>query len=210
MLRDPNSSSHTGDKLDRTPDVPEGSGTALSPSWRCAFCTPCRCTFSWSQEGSSWKYQLRDTAGERRSPCSAVGSMEVPKEPAMASEGSEGRGTSCDVATSSFGATDIVVGACPPGEGACWPSTLEKGALEEGGADLPDFRTWAVMRSTNQLTKGTCHGQLQLLSSLLLQAGCISFWLCYLPQLPQDLQKKEKMEINVNPEEDQLEIKFKR
>ena len=41
--RDLNSSSHTGG-LDGPQDVPEGNGTPLSPSWRYAFHTACRCT----------------------------------------------------------------------------------------------------------------------------------------------------------------------
>ena len=51
-LRDLNSSTHTGDKLDGAPDVPGGSGTPLSPSWRYAFSTACRCTFL--QSPSNW------------------------------------------------------------------------------------------------------------------------------------------------------------
>ena len=52
LLRDPNRSSYTGDKLDGPPDVPEGSGTPLSSSWRYAFHTLHRCTFC--QSPSSW------------------------------------------------------------------------------------------------------------------------------------------------------------
>ena len=58
-----------------------------------------------------------------------IRSVEVPEGPAMASEGSEGRGASSNVTSSSFGASDIVVvgaqqahiRACPEGEGAHQP-----------------------------------------------------------------------------------------
>ena len=59
-LRDPNTSSHTGIKLDGPPDVPEGSGIPLSPSWRYAFHAAGKCTFCWSP--SSW-ICLKDLAG---------------------------------------------------------------------------------------------------------------------------------------------------
>ena len=44
-LSNPNTSSQTGDKLDRPPDVPESSGTPLHPSWIYAFHTALRSTF---------------------------------------------------------------------------------------------------------------------------------------------------------------------
>ena len=39
MLRDPNSSSHTGDRLDGSQDAPEGSETPYRPDWMFAFHT---------------------------------------------------------------------------------------------------------------------------------------------------------------------------
>ena len=40
MSEDLNRSSHTGDKLDGPLDVPEGSGTPLSPGWNMLFTLP--------------------------------------------------------------------------------------------------------------------------------------------------------------------------
>ena len=52
LLRGPNSSSHTGHKLDRHPCVPKGNEIPLSPHVRYSFHTGHRCTYC--QSPSSW------------------------------------------------------------------------------------------------------------------------------------------------------------
>ena len=132
-LRDPNSSSHSWDKLDRCSGVPEGSETPQCPSWKKFCCNPCICTFCQSPSGwHTWR-TWQEVPVER---CRAIGSMKLCKGPVMASQGPEGRVTSCNVTSYSFEAFDVVVvrawwtffGACTEGEGANHPSTLEEGA----------------------------------------------------------------------------------
>ena len=69
--------------------------------------------------------------------CSADGSQELPERPVMASEGPMGRGTSCKGTTSSLGALEVqsvgtwwaLFGTGPKGEGAHWPSIIDKEVL---------------------------------------------------------------------------------
>ena len=77
-----------------------------------------------------------DVVGDQGSPLQCCLSVELPEGPAMASGVPEGRGATCNVGSSSFGVTDIVVmgeqwalfRACSGGEGAHHVSTLGKGA----------------------------------------------------------------------------------
>ena len=83
-LRDLNSSSYTGDKLDRSQDAPGGNGTPWSPSWRFAFHTTHRCTsyqspFRWLTWRIWQEVWVRDTAGDGRSPCRTARSWKLPR-----------------------------------------------------------------------------------------------------------------------------------
>ena len=145
-LRDPNSSSHSRNKLDRPSGVPDGSETPQCPSWKKSCNTPsistlCQSSSTDTLERLGRKCQLRDMAWDQRSLSSTIGSVELPEGPAMVSEGPEGRGTSWDVTSSSFGATDIVAlgaqqilfGACSKGIGAHHPSMLGEGLWKKEG-----------------------------------------------------------------------------
>ena len=134
---------------------------------------------------------LRDLAGSassgtcqvtRGSLCSTLRSVETPKGPAMASEVCEGRGYSWDVTSSSFGATDVVVvghdglslGPAPKERG---PLAHHTRGRSPGGrrSQLASFVDPGRYEVNKLACRGTHHGQLQLLESLALQAGCISF-----------------------------------
>ena len=97
--------------------------------------------------------------GTRGPLCIAVRSVEIPKRPVVASEGSEGRGTSHVVSSSSsFEATDVVLLGCnglsfwarPEGEGSNQPFLLEKGASEEGAHSPASGlqQTWGPLTSS--------------------------------------------------------------
>ena len=131
--------------------------------------------------------------------CSAIRIVEILEGSLMASLGPEGRSTSCNVTSCSFGATVIVaVGveqallrACSEGKGAHQPCTLGKGAPQGGGANYLASWTLADMRSTNPLTGAPTMANSSSWSPLH-SRGCMPFQLCHLLQLPQGLQRKKK------------------
>ena len=108
ILKGPNNSSHTGSRLNRTPDVPEGNRTAKCPSWR-KFChtshksIPCLeaikliCLKAQARGVSTSMMQgTWDPLGK------PLGSVGLPGRPVMAQEGPIGLGDACNTGSSSF------------------------------------------------------------------------------------------------------------
>ena len=148
--------------------------------------------------------------GTRGPLCSAIGSIQIPQGPAMASEGPEGRGASCDVASSSFGVTNKVMvgawwalfGVCSEGEGAHQPST--PGEEELTHQIHGPQQTWGQIAYSQgcppvttpapgvPLTPGMLH-------TFSASAASLNFLRIY---------KERKREINENLEQDQFETKI--
>ena len=154
-------------------------------------------------EGSNRKCQLRDMVGTRGFLCSTVRSEEIPERPAMASEGPEGRGASCNVALSSFWVTSVIavevwwalLWSCSKEEGAHHPSTLRKGLRREEEPWGPLTR-WQGYQPRPTQTPG-----------ISLTPGMLHTSSALLPPSTSSVPAK-KGGINENPEEDQFEIKI--
>ena len=111
-------------------------------------------------EGCAWECQLRDMARDQRSLLQPHQKHRASWGASYSLGGPDGRGTTHDAGSSSFGATDVVEGEQ---QTTLWgllqrsgnPLSLhtQRRTQEEGGASLLALWTSAAMRSTSQLTE---------------------------------------------------------